>query len=256
MIYKSNYFGSSVNFDLIIVGISANALAVKYCVVTDREPTITYQQALSSDKNPSGAVFEDPNGVRYSINARRRVTKSTWQCNENAFLMIGIEHDHPLSIDFNRDCQYLDRDFDQVESWCNNQSFYPFVAMYIKDKIVDFDQNQVIIFNQNRSNIITNITGTLTSYSSIDQYYVDNKLQAQCEFTQQQNTLIANITTNNDVSFVNVEVDGGTVNTTRVDIVNKQGTIVINNSAETLTLRCLHNYALVGEFKHVASNNV
>lgn len=51
-------------------------------------------------------------------------------------------------------------------------------------------------------------------------------------------------------------MDGGTVNAPRVAIINKQGIIADNNPFETTTVSCIHNNALVGEFKHVAGNNI
>lgn len=41
-----------------------------------------------------------------------------------------------------------------------------------------------------------------------------------------------------------------------VGIISKQGTIAVDNPSETTTVRCIHNNALVGEFKYVTGNNL
>ena len=165
MNYSTPFFGS-LSFDKVIVAYSETAFTVKFCSLTNEDSTITLTEALSASKNPAGAVFTDTNGLNYKIYARRRVTTTSWQCRDNAFILIGFEHDHPLSIDFNKECKYLEyTDFNDIESWCSNRTFYPVAGIHIETRGQEFTNCEKIVFT--RPNITHNLSD-LTEVSSVD----------------------------------------------------------------------------------------
>lgn len=165
MNYSTSFFGS-LSFDKVIVAYSEKAFIVKFCSLTNEDSNITIDEALSANKNPAGAVFTDTNGMNYKIYARRRVTTTSWQCRDNAFILIGFEHDHPLSIDFNKECKYLEYDdFTDIESWCSNRTFYPVAGIYIPTRGQAFTNCEKIVFT--RPNITHNLSD-LNTVSSID----------------------------------------------------------------------------------------
>lgn len=230
MRYISKFFGS-FSFDKVIVAVDENSLIVKYCAITDAMPSITHDEAVSTSVNPSGSVFTGSDGNNYRIYSRRRIARSSWQCNENAFLLVGFQHDHPISIDFNRECEYLDLLFKDVESWCNNRSIYPVVAMTIMDKTKPFTENNIILFSKNR-NIEHNLGANLENISYIDDFYTSHKLKVSVNVSQHDKLII---TPSESISKLSILQNGLykelaiDVNTSSVEIENTLPVKVYHN---------------------------